>query len=522
MSRVILIFNTVRFLKGSQLFWQILNRIRPKRYVRNVIVNLECKPINFLRTPTVVDKFKQPLGFTFLNQSIEFDTSINWNYNKFGKLWTYNLEYFDYLAQDNISIDIGRRLINDFYRFSIEYKRILEPYPVSLRAINIIRFSVKNHLFNEEYMSFVYQELDYLDSHCEYHLLGNHLLENSFSLLLGGAFFQNNSWVSSGINILKSELQEQVIEDGGHFELSPMYHCIIFYRLLELIDWYKTYDSKDINFLNFCLSKAALMRSWLEQICFENGDIPLFNDSANNIAFDTKFLFQYADELFIKSSNMALNTSGYRSYKASDYEIKMDFAEIGAKYQPGHAHADALSFILYYKGEPLFVEQGTSTYEAGNRRELERSTDAHNTVVVNNKNQSEVWGGFRVGKRAKSIILTEKDGFYEGEHNGYLDCGVKHRRQYRFDGACVRIKDILDGETVGGKAAFHVHPENDLEIKGNTVRISNKALCEFENATTIQIETYDYAESYNRYQKAKRIIVKFETILDTTITFNNL
>src|SRR5690606_4444910 len=138
-----------------------------------------------------------------------------------------------------------------------------------------------------------------------------------------------------------------------------------------------------------------------------------------------------------------LGESGYRSFKGGNYEIKIDFAQIGASYQPGHAHADALSFILYHDGRPLFVEQGTSTYQIGARRDLERSTEAHNTVVVNRKNQSQVWGGFRVAKRATTTIHVDQDGVYEASHDGYKKIGIRHKRKFVFEDNSFAIADEL-------------------------------------------------------------------------------
>ena len=58
--------------------------------------------------------FKKDNSFTFLNISHFFSEKINWNFNQFGKLWTYNLNYFDFLNQENISKENGLRLIQDF------------------------------------------------------------------------------------------------------------------------------------------------------------------------------------------------------------------------------------------------------------------------------------------------------------------------------------------------------------------------------------------------------------------------
>src|SRR5699024_6640038 len=199
-----------------------------------------------------------------------------------------------------------------------------------------------------------------------------------------------------------------------------------------LIDWYKNWDAKEVEFLAFLENKASLMLAWLRNISFSNGDIPHFNDSAEGIAYSTRWLSSYATLLNIPEVHTDLHASGYRSFKNVIYECKVDLAQIDPSYQPGHDQADALSFILYYKQKPLFVEMGTSTYEINERRAIERCTSAHNTVVVNNTDQSKVWSGFRVAQRAKTEIVEDKISYLVGKHDGYRNIGVTHTRIFEF------------------------------------------------------------------------------------------
>src|SRR5699024_1506252 len=142
------------------------------------------------------------------------------------------------------------------------------------------------------------------------------------------------------------ELKEQILTDGAHFELSPMYHQIIFFRVLELIDWYSHWQNKETQFEQFLIKKGREILAWLENISFKDGAIPHFNDSAIGIAYSTNWLCSYATALGIKRENLSLSESGYRKKDTNHYECRVDFAQIGPSYQPGHAHADALSFVL--------------------------------------------------------------------------------------------------------------------------------------------------------------------------------
>src|SRR5690606_33111259 len=123
-----------------------------------------------------------------------------------------------------------------------------------------------------------------------------------------------------------------------------------------------------------------------------------------------------------------LKESGYRSFLSEHFECKVDVGNLGPSYQPGHGHADALSFVLNVEGIPFLVEEGTSTYENNEIRWRERSTQAHNTITVGDKDQSEVWHAFRVAKRAKVKILKDTLDELIAEHNGYKKTGVIHKR----------------------------------------------------------------------------------------------
>lgn len=490
LKKIKLIISTVRFLKIEQFIGQFKFRLKSKRSILPIHADKLClnREIGFNICVFSSEKmYYYKNGFEFLNLRIVFDNEIDWNFNEYGKLWTYNFEYFNFLNQNDISKDEKNRLIENFYSFSSQKKRVLEAYPISLRAINIIKYVIRERIYSEEYIHYVYQELSFLHKNYEYHLLGNHLLENAFAMCLGGVFFKNNIWRDKAIKILSEELKEQILEDGAHFELSPMYHNIIFFRLLELIDWYGEYDQREEDFLAVCHQKASLMLDWLENIKFDNGDIPLFNDAANGIAYEASFLLDYAKQLGIERADVPLGDSGYRSFGNELYEIKMDLAQIGASYQPGHAHADALSFILYNHNVPLFVEQGTSTYQIGERRNLERSTEAHNTVVVNGVNQSEVWDGFRVGKRAVTTIYEETSNTYEASHDGYKKYGIIHKRKFILDKKKMKVLDRLSQK---GDAMFylHIHPNRTLsKINESQFAIDNNIVISIEGATAICI-----------------------------------
>lgn len=488
-----------------------------KSYSKNEVCYL-----SFKKLPPVLISYLAENEFEFLNLNVKFTSGIDWNYQENGKLWNYNLQYASYLLQENLTVNTRKELILSLYQKLDQGILPLEPYPASLRLINSIRFISNNELNEEVLFSFIHAELDFLSKRPEYHIQGNHLLENGFALIMGGAFFFNKEWLAQGRKILELELNEQILSDGAHFELSPMYHQIIFFRLLELIDWYSNWKGKEDCFYKFLISKAEKMRSWLTKISFKNGDIPHFNDSAEGIAYSTNWLLVYADELGVSNIDLSFGEAGYRSFNKENYECKVDAGQVGPSYQPGHAHADGLSFILFYKREPLFVEVGTSTYQTGKNRSIERSTSSHNTVVVHNTNQSNVWHGFRVAERATIRITKDEENSLSVEHNGYRKFGINHKRNFEFRDKQIVIVDEAFGDKNKVKE-FHLHLYPNIELEKNInkpgVIISDKAYINFEGALLIELESYNMANGYNNYLRAKKIVVTFEEVLKTTITF---
>ncbi|WP_312364467.1 alginate lyase family protein [Sphingobacterium sp.] len=513
-KKVKLVLATIRYLKPVQLKYQLLYRLKKIKPLKAYQMEVDFSKVNILSFDQTVNLSNCYLGnnrFKFLNIEHDFGDKINWNEQRFGKLWNYNLQYGNYLLQNNISLQKKIDLLTGLYEELSNGNLSLEPYPVSLRTINIIRLVCSGVSLGNELLSCLHTELSFLSKRLEFHILGNHLLENAFALAMGGAFFGEDIWVKDGVDLILHEIDEQILLDGGHFELSPMYHQIILFRLLEFCDWYSKYRNRDEKTLDFVREKTSQMLNWLEQISFENGDIPLFNDSAKEIAYSSKWLFDYGERLNVPRFQEMLGESGYRAVNLGKYECRIDFAQVGASYQPGHSHADALSFILYYDKKPLFVEQGTSTYQIGERRNLERSTQAHNTVEICNTNQSQVWGGFRTAARAYVNILKEEGFVYQAVHSGYKRrFNVLHTRTFSCRQTNIEIYDKLS-KSSNAKCYFHLHPDVTIELVNSFEYLLNNSIkITFKGAKEIIVEDYEFADSYNKYKSAKRLIVIFD------------
>jgi len=438
--------------------------------------------------------------FIFLNLSKKFNSKIDWNYSEYGKLWTYNLTYFEYLKDKD---DV--KLIYDFINNIENIKDGFEPFPISLRGISWIKFLTKFSIEDKKINDSLYAQYYILLDNLEYHLLGNHLLENGFSLLFGAYYFQDEKLYLKAIEILEIELEEQILEDGGHFELTPMYHQIMLFRVLDCINLVQNNNWKNKELLKLLILKAELMLGWLQNISYSNGDIPLLNDSTNKIAPTTNELLTYADSLKVKVNNLELKESGYRKFCRKNYECVVDIGHIGASYIPGHVHADTFNFEVRVYAKPFIVDSGLSTYETNEIRFEQRSTAAHNSVEVLGKDSSEVWGGFRVADRAQIISVEENRGFIKATHNGYKKYNILHTRSWVFEDNKIIIEDSLSKIS---EAIFrlHFHPTvTEKEIKNSIYGVEYRII------------NYTYAEEFNKTEQALVLEIEFKKDLKVEI-----
>jgi len=504
-----------------RLYYFLRNRIFSKEAAKKtVLINDTIKWSNKLNSP--LNYIKETNSFNFLNISHNFSGVIDWNYDKYGKLWTYNLNYFDFLNQEDMSREIGINLINEYIKNDNILKEGKEPYPISLRGINWVKFLSNNQVKDESINNTLYFHYCILFKNLEYHLLGNHLLENAFSLLFGAYYFQDEKLYNKSKNLLISELNEQVLKDGAHFELSPMYHQIILLRLLDSIQLIKLNSEwKKDDLFSFLEAKASLMISWLCNITYKNGDIPMVNDATFNIAPNSKKILTYAKHLGINSQDIPLSDSGYRKINSNNYELLIDVGNVGPSYQPGHAHSDTFNFELMKRGIPIFVDTGISTYEKNVNRQEQRSTESHNTVKIGSKEQTQVWGGFRVAKRAKITHLIEKPNLIKASHDGYLSNGYKHTRSFLWGEKYLILSDEINRSTNNkAKAYFHLHSSLKKPlVDGNTIILESSGVSiDFESASNIYIEEYQLSAGFNKTNLAYKIVVLFDQTLKTKIS----
>jgi uncharacterized heparinase superfamily protein len=416
----------------------------------------------------------------FLNEERAIQGVGAWNDPGAGKLWLYNLHYFDDL---NALGAVERRewhaaLIRRWIAENPPSRGSgWEPYPTSLRIVNWIKWALSGGVLPEEAVHSLAVQARCLERTLETHLLGNHLFANAKGLFFAGRFFEGKEadrWLRKGLDLLEREVPEQVLADGGHFERSPMYHSLVLEDLLDLVNLDRAYSEEGRD-----LSRGLAvrwtgtifrMRKWLSVMRHPDGGISLFNDAAFGIAPSPGELDAYAERLGLGTAEgprdgvTHLAESGYIRLQGGEAVLFLDVGPPGPDYLPAHGHADTLSFELSLFGERVIVDTGTSTYDTCPDRLYQRGTSAHNTVLVDGKDSSEVWESFRMARRAKpfGLRIDENAGeiVVECSHDGYrrLPGKVVHRRRWVFGPGRIRVEDTLEGRFGIAEARFLLHP----------------------------------------------------------------
>lgn len=403
---------------------------------------------------------------------------LGWQDEKRSRLWRYNQHYFDDLNAYNATErakwhkDLIEKWVNENpFAVGVGW----EPYPTSVRIVNWIKWSYQNNQLPPKFVCSLTRQAQWLERNIEWHLLGNHLFTNAKALVFVGLFFEGevaDRWLNKGMKIIKDQIDEQILTDGGHFELSTMYHALALEDFLDLINLCQLKSSRLSSdhrkqLLHWRLV-ATKMTNWLKVMSFPDGKISFFNDSAFNVAPSNRELIDYAcrcgiDDPKIQKGMHYLTKSGYVRLENDESILIADLANISASYIPGHSHADTLTFEFFCKGSRVIVNSGTSEYGLGETRLMERGTSSHNTVCVNGLDSSEVWSGFRVGARARIVsreVEKRDDDFYVmGAHDGYVktSSGLIHKREFFLKNNTLKIRDVMS-HGCDAVANFHIHP----------------------------------------------------------------
>lgn len=457
-------WRTLKHLRASQLFYLVRHRVFgrndisrwPKAHVALRVPYRHPKIPEW--QPILARQIIQAGDVRFSEPVAQGSHQSPWWSKEVSRRQIYHANYCDFLNVD-LSASEDSNLLHQAIGIALSWcdqnptgtEMGWHQFFLSLRIVNWCKFLLRNadrarNLGDSGQIDRVLASLRIqvlsLESRLERELLANHLLKNAKALVFAGAVLEapeSSRWRLLGQQLLRHQIAEQILPDGGHIERSPMYHAWILDDLLDVRHLFEACppDARECaSEVSKCIERMA---RYLGQIVHPDGEIPLFNDSQLDVTRPTSQILSDAET---PATNSGRSATEVRALSDTGYAIIRDFASrsflifdcgpLGPDYQPGHGHSDVLSYELALHGQRVIVDTGVSSYEPGPERHYERSTAAHNTIRVDRCEQAEIWGSFRVGRRPAvgRIRCGENDGcqFVRGAHLGYQRLGVIHSR----------------------------------------------------------------------------------------------
>lgn len=463
MSKLGLYMRTASHLKPSQVacrVWRRLGGATPLR--RGYAPDVDPAKADTSRVPALPEIDFDPAflsrfdcdaildgRLSLLHKERRVDWSaVSWRCRGETPLWRYNMHYCECL------LPLAKRFLDAGDARYLEGARGIvlawikgnpravggagwDPYTISMRAVNWLAFYAEARAALEIDASFVTtmneslaEQYAYLSRHIEKDLLANHYLENLKALVVLASYFGDDATLDLALPLFEAQVAEQILPDGAHFELSPMYQKVVLEDLLRACA---------------CLRAAgrpsAVIESRLAPMCdfvhsMERGTnrTPLFNDSGDNVAKAAASLLACARNRFdvepeyrssfpvagyylleghidgdghaiagevpqgrAESSDLRCSDSDGRTLK-----VVFDAGAPGPAYACGHAHCDMLSLEVFVNGEPWVVNSGTYAYQDESRLDFKR-TAAHSAPQIEGVEQSECWGLFRMARMARAL-----------------------------------------------------------------------------------------------------------------------
>ena len=437
LGKIGLYVNTVKHLKPSQVFYRIWRKagrntcLKPFYTSKPDVAKANIAAIPVLPEldfdPAFISRFDVDVilqdRIELLHHEEKVDWKESWHDSLSTPLWRFNLHYCEYLlplakvykdCSDERYLDKGKAIIDSWISNCPIEKggAAWDSYTISMRIVNWIAFYgeladelQQDTAFVKRFNDSLAQQFVVLSNHLEVDLLANHYLEDLKALTLLACYFNDEKTFELVLPRLYGQIEEQILPDGMHFELSPMYHKIVFEDLLRVATTLHKRGKSGIA-EKFRLQDMADCLYSMER---HTNRTPLFNDSGDNVAKSRDALLQcvklrFGIEPVFKS---VLPDAGYcileRETAAGYVKVIFDAGMPGPKYAMGHVHCDALSFECFVNDEPWIVNCGTYAYQDESRLEYKK-TLSHNTVMVNGIEQHECWAPFRVARYSTAYL----------------------------------------------------------------------------------------------------------------------
>ncbi len=385
--------------------------------------------------------------------------------------------------------------------------------------------------------------------HSKYSSANNHLIIEMVVLGIVGISFQQEDWVEKSVETLTDALSQQNHIDGINKEQSIHYQFFIMEAVALFI---LRLEAQGLPFPKIWEDQLFLMCEYSARLMDKYGQIPHLGDHDEGKLLDLYgHAFNYEDYVlqlcshiihknysplnqtydqlncllskerlnqkfidFNRNNSMTYDKGGHSILKSlygdKEVTVTFDHAELGFNSIAAHGHADALHITLTIDGEKIFIDPGTYCYHSDiHWRNYFRETQNHNTVIINNQNQSEMKGAFLWGRRAtsrlikseldrdKDLIIAEHDGYKPLMHQRVIEYQKPQKiiiqdRIYCIDNSQINEYEYEATYVLGKNCHVTQKEKNEIVIQ------SDKIIVRFYTGShPIEIEPIYFSEKYS-------------------------
>lgn len=397
----------------------------------------------------------------------------------------------------------------------------------------------------------------------------NHTVGDIFGIYFFSKIFEEvkpmNTWERLFFKKFKKQIFLQTKPDGVDVEKSINYHRFVLeFFILFLILNYKELNPKEklrvqkmFKFLLYSIkpngkfpnigdADDAIVLPHLftnnkkyrhlfnmGSILFKKGDLKYISKE-----IDTLSLLFFGNNGFIKYNKIIpekpkkklsiFDDTGYITLR-NDWSDKanylfIDFRNFGPNIA-GHSHSDITNFIFCFNGKDLIVDSGTYAYNKSKKiRNFYKSSEAHNVISINSKNQADLlpWFGWKnLPKIRRNIEFNSENLDTYCIHEGYNDFLVKRRIQCPTDISDLNIIDTVSirnknyiKEAINVDLFFHFSKNVKINIENSKIILNTNIQLEISSNFKFKIQLYNsyYSTEYGEKISNKTLRINFKNI----------
>ncbi len=396
------------------------------------------------------------------------------------------------LRQDEKYLSAFRRILSSFLLHSEGNGESWRSLEAGIRAENWLRSLELLSLVTDvkDIREMMESSLDehvslLLSSHRGFHRLSNWGIIQDHGLFILGLYRNDLSLINTALIRLCEEARLQCLDDGVHWEQSPLYQAEVLHSLLDTV---LQADRNSINIPEGLREITLRMAKGLSELTGPDGNILLqgdsdainvddlltlaaylFNDESLQSGYLKENAFDGIPEFNTrnKRKSISLKDSGNHIIRTEDMTVHLFSGSMGS----GHGHVAPLHIDVYVKNSPFITDSGRFTYVDSDKRYYYRSAEAHNIPKLRGEylhKPSGAWSFTSIGETSRGF-LKQKEGYelIRAENLGYSGVTIRRTVLKLSPSLSAILDEFLSESGVDAEALFHLHP--DCTVDGNLI-----------------------------------------------------